>query len=75
MPGQMLLRLPRCDAYARSTGKRCKRSAIFGKTKCRNHGGLSTGPKTPEGKARCAAGRRNYWAAYRLAKAIADTAP
>jgi len=28
---------------------RCKN----GKWRCRYHGGLSTGPKTPEGKARC----------------------
>ncbi len=28
--------------------------AIKGKTKCRTHGGRSTGPKTKAGKARCA---------------------
>jgi hypothetical protein len=30
----------------------CRRWAVPGKTRCRLHGGLSTGPKTPEGKAR-----------------------
>lgn len=28
--------------------------AAKGKTKCRYHGGASTGPKTPEGRQRCA---------------------
>ena len=39
----------RCGAYARSTGLPCKAKALPN-GKCRNHGGLSTGPKTPEGK-------------------------
>ena len=30
----------------------CRRWAVPGKQRCRLHGGLSTGPKTPEGKAR-----------------------
>ena len=29
--------------------KQCKSPAVTGKTKCRFHGGKSTGPKTPEG--------------------------
>jgi len=39
----------RCGAYARSTGLPCKAKALPN-GKCRNHGGLSTGPKTAEGK-------------------------
>ena len=39
----------RCGAYARSTGLPCKAKALPN-GKCRNHGGLSTGPKTVEGK-------------------------
>jgi hypothetical protein len=35
---------------------------------------LSTGPKTPDGKARCAEGYRRYLAMRKLAQAIADTA-
>jgi hypothetical protein len=38
-----------CDAYARSTGKPCKAQALSN-GRCRNHGGMSTGPKTPEGR-------------------------
>lgn len=42
----------RCGAYARSTGKPCQRKVVPGKKRCPNHGGLSTGPKTKEGKRR-----------------------
>jgi hypothetical protein len=38
-----------CGAYARSTGKSCKAGALRN-GRCRNHGGLSTGPKTLEGR-------------------------
>jgi hypothetical protein len=38
-----------CDAYARSTGEPCKALALAnGKCKC--HGGLSTGPRSIEGR-------------------------
>jgi hypothetical protein len=39
----------RCSAYARSTGLPCRAKALEN-GRCRNHGGLSTGPKTAEGK-------------------------
>lgn len=42
-----------CGAYARSTKKPCIAKALAN-GKCRNHGGLSTGPKTLEGKKRIA---------------------
>jgi len=38
-----------CGAYARSTRLPCKAKALAN-GKCKLHGGLSTGPKTPEGK-------------------------
>ena len=38
-----------CGAYARSTGKPCQAGAMRN-GRCRNHGGLSTGPKSPEGR-------------------------
>ncbi len=41
---------PSCQAHARSTSKPCKAKAMAN-GRCRNHGGLSSGPKTPEGKA------------------------
>lgn len=40
-----------CGARTRS-GTPCQKSPITGKKRCRNHGGLSTGPKTAEGKRR-----------------------
>ena len=50
---------PRCGAYARSTGQSCKAIALAN-GKCRNHGGLSTGPKTLEGKARALANLKQF---------------
>ena len=42
-----------CFAKTRS-GKKCQKPPVKGKTRCRLHGGLSTGPRTAEGKARIA---------------------
>ncbi len=47
-PGQ------RCGARTRR-GTACQKPPLAGKTKCRLHGGLSTDPRTAEGKARIAA--------------------
>jgi hypothetical protein len=38
-----------CGAYARSTGQPCRAKALPN-GRCKNHGGLSTGPKTIEGR-------------------------
>ena len=43
-----------CNALSKRTRQRCKAPAIKGKTKCRFHGGKSTGAKTAEGLARIA---------------------
>ena len=51
--------------------KRCKATAIKtprGAWRCPLHGGLSTGPRTPEGKAKISAAARARWAAYREAR-------
>src|SRR4051794_18152556 len=53
----------RCGAKTRS-GNTCRSPAVRGKTRCRLHGGLSTGPRTAEGverirKARTKHGRRS----------------
>ena len=39
----------RCGAYARTTGNPCQAKAMTN-GRCKNHGGMSTGPKTPEGR-------------------------
>lgn len=54
-----------CGAHARTTGAPCRAKALPN-GRCKLHGGMSTGPKTPEGrqaigaatKARMAAGQR-----------------
>ena len=43
---------PRCQATSKRTKRQCKAPAVKGKQVCRFHGGYSTGPKTPESKAR-----------------------
>lgn len=40
--------LPRCGAYARSTGRPCRRIAVKVTGKCKLHGGKSTG--APKGE-------------------------
>ena len=49
-----------CNALSKRTRQRCKAPAIKGKTKCRFHGGRSTGPKTAEGKAAMAKAHTVY---------------
>ena len=39
----------KCGAYARSTGQPCQAKALTN-GRCKNHGGMSTGPRTAEGK-------------------------
>jgi hypothetical protein len=56
-PGDFLA-APRCGARTRADG--CCRQPAMRNGRCRMHGGLSTGPKTAEGRARCAAARRTH---------------
>jgi len=46
-----------CSAVSKRTGQQCRAPASRGKTKCRFHGGASTGPKTSEGRERCVAAK------------------
>ncbi|PLL13660.1 hypothetical protein C0V75_09905 [Tabrizicola sp. TH137] len=48
---------PICGARTRQ-GHQCKNKIVPGRTKCKFHGGLSTGPKTADGKARIAAAQK-----------------
>lgn len=45
---------PRCQAKAKHSGEQCRKPAMRGKAVCRTHGGASTGPKTQQGRERCA---------------------
>jgi hypothetical protein len=65
---------PRCGARTRAGGT-CRAQALLAKSgkpgRCRMHGGLSTGPKTKNGKERnrrrAKAQMRNRWADHRAA--------
>jgi hypothetical protein len=43
-----------CQATSKRSRQRCKAPAMKGKTVCRTHGGVSTGPLTEAGRLRCA---------------------
>ena len=58
-----------CGAKTRS-GEPCSKFPIKGKRRRRNHGGLSTGPRTLEGRARISAANTKHgkyvgWRGYR----------
>ena len=61
-PGQ------RCDAKTHR-GTACQKPPLTGKAHCRLHGSLSTGPKTPGGKARIAAA---HWKHGRRSRAFTE---
>ena len=48
------IRCLQCTARSKRTGQQCRSAALKEKTKCRFHGGRSTGPRTDEGRQRCA---------------------
>jgi hypothetical protein len=49
----------RCGAKTRS-GEPCRKAAMKGRARCRNHGGCATGPRTAEGRARIAAAQLKH---------------
>ena len=57
-----------CCARTRR-GTACQKPPLNGKTRCRLHGGLSTGPRTVEGKARIAAA---HWKHGRRSRAFTE---
>jgi hypothetical protein len=54
------IRCLQCQAKSKRTKQQCRAPAAKGKTKCRFHGGASTGPKTHEGRQRCAEANRKH---------------
>jgi transcriptional regulator with XRE-family HTH domain len=54
-----------CGACTRK-GELCRMRSEPGRRRCRHHGGMSTGPKTPEGRARIAEAERRRWQQWRL---------
>jgi hypothetical protein len=59
----------KCGAYARSTGNPCLAKALAN-GRCKNHGGLSTGPKTPEGRQAIAQATRQRMASGQQERAL-----
>lgn len=49
-----------CGARRHRDGQPCQAKSEPGKRRCRFHGGRSTGPRTPEGKARALANLRQF---------------
>lgn len=53
-----------CRATTRA-GKPCRAQSEPGRKRCRFHGGLSTGPRTEEGRKRIAEAQRRRWREWR----------
>ena len=62
----------RCNARTRK-GTPCRCLSEPGKARCKFHGGMSTGARTPEGKARIAEAQHRRWERWRAErKAVSD---
>ena len=59
----------KCGAYARSTGNPCQAKAMAN-GRCKNHGGMSTGPKTLEGRKAIAEASRKRMASGQRKKVL-----
>ena len=59
-----------CGAFARTTGLPCKAKAMTN-GRCKNHGGMSTGPKTPEGRQAIAKATRQRMASGQQERVLA----
>ncbi len=62
------LRCMQCEAMTRA-GTPCKRTDIYANGRCKFHGGMSTGARTEEGKARQREGYRRWLEEKRRANA------
>lgn len=49
-----------CGAARRRDGKPCRALNVAGRRRCRWHGGLSTGPRSDEGRLRALANLKQY---------------
>ena len=60
----------KCGAYARTTGNPCQAKALTN-GRCKNHGGMSTGPKTPKGRQAIAQATRQRMASGQQERVLA----
>jgi hypothetical protein len=60
----------KCEAHARTTGNPCQAKALTN-GRCKNHGGMSTGPRTAEGKRAIAQATAMRMASGQQEKALA----
>ena len=56
-----------CEAKTRR-GTPCRQRPLTGKRRCRLHGGLSTGPRTAEGRARIAEAQKERWRRFHITR-------
>jgi len=61
----------RCNAKTRK-GTACRCQSEPGKLRCKFHGGMSTGARTPEGRERIAEAQRRRWARWRVARDLPE---
>jgi hypothetical protein len=54
-----------CGAWLRKQGRGCRQQPERPSGRCRLHGSKSTGPRTPEGKARVSAAVKSAWREWR----------
>lgn len=61
----------RCNAMSKRSKLQCGGPAVKGKTKCRFHGGRSTGPRTELGRQICAAAKTVHGKETRIDREVA----
>ena len=71
LPPRRVTLLPRCGAKTR-TGTPCHRKSLAN-GRCRNHGGLSSGPKSTEGRERIADAQRWRWERWRSQRSVTES--
>ncbi len=64
------MRLKQCCGAKTRKGVPCKARGLAN-GRCRFHGGLSTGPRTREGRLKIAAAQRRRWEAWRQSRETA----
>ena len=67
------VRCKQCKATSKRTKQQCRAPAMKGKEVCRTHGGLSRGPVTKAGRAKCAAAKTIHGRETRQKRAYIST--